>query len=350
MHRSSSAMAFLLWNLALVLPPTACSPAAPPASDLGALSMPSVVTARDGATTAQIGGRTLWTFGDTLMSAVGADGWQYRSATAGWGTGTTLGLEEALDAKGTPFQLIPYTESEIAYNRSGGPQERYALWPTSVLTDVDESALIVFQELKVHPGELNYENVGVGLSHLRVGQTQASRDANLLFAAPERAWSLGGIRDAGFTYLYACDPVSGVLDQECRVVRAPSEAVASQSSWQAWDGTAWNSDRSRAAIVFHGAPGDVSISRNAHTDGFLAVYSGIFSNDVFFRTAARPQGPWSDAQRLFTAQAPTDGRTCYSAKEHPELSTDDGKTIVVSYARSLGGFRGEVRLARASLP
>jgi hypothetical protein len=81
----------------------------------------------------------------------------------------------------------------------------------------------------------------------------------------------------------------------------------------------------------------------------LAVYSGIFSNDVWWRSAPRPEGPWSAAQRLFSAIAPPADND-YAAKEHPELAADGGRSLVVSYARPLGGFDGEVRLALVRLP
>ena len=81
----------------------------------------------------------------------------------------------------------------------------------------------------------------------------------------------------------------------------------------------------------------------------MAVYSGIFSNDVSFRTAPRPEGPWSDARLLFTAVAPTSGND-YAGKEHPELAGPGGTPVVVSTARSTGTFSGEVRLASVALP
>ena len=89
----------------------------------------------------------------------------------------------------------------------------------------------------------------------------------------------------------------------------------------------------------------------AAPDGaFLAVYSGIFSDDnILFRTAPRPEGPWSDARTLFQAIAPASGND-YTGKEHPELARDGGGQVVVSDARSTGAFAGEVRLAQVALP
>ncbi|MGA9653166.1 MAG: DUF4185 domain-containing protein [Polyangia bacterium] len=321
-----------------------------PSMDLGALSKPAVVTARDGGAAALVGGRMLWTFGDTLMTVTGADGFNYRSATAGWANVGDLQLDEELDATGAPFQLFPFTADETAYNVANGPTERYALWPGSAIEAPDGSgAWIFYQRLKVHPGTLNFEALDVGLARLSPGSTVAVRDPSPLFSAPTPAYALAADVDGGFVYLYACYPVSGQLDELCRVVRAPVAEAPLASAWQAYDGVTWQPDLSQAQTVLHGAPGDLSVSFNAYLGQFLAVYSGIFSNDVRWRTSPLPEGSWSEERPLFEALPPPSGND-YGAKEHPELASDGGRTVVVSYAHATGTFAGEVRLSSVTFP
>ncbi len=329
-----------------------CSSSSPglPSIDLGALSKPAVVTARDGGAAALVGGRMLWTFGDTLMTVTGADGFNYRSATAGWGSVGDLQLDEELDAMGAPFQLFPFTAEEAAYNAANGPTERYALWPGSVIEAPDGSgAWIFYQRLMVHPGYLNFEGLDVGLARLSRSSTVAARDPAPLFSAPTPAYALAAAVDGGFVYLHACDPVSGQLDEVCRVVRAPVADAPLASAWQAWDGATWQVDLTQAEAVLHGPPGDLSVSFNAYLGQFLAVYSGIFSNGVRGRTSPRPEGPWSEERLLFEALAPPSGND-YAGKEHPELATDGGRTVVVSYAHATGTFTGDVRLCSVTFP
>jgi hypothetical protein len=329
-----------------------CSSPSPglPSRDLGALSKPAVVTARDGGAAALVAGRMLWTFGDTLMTVTGADGFNYRSATAGWASGGDLQLDEALDATGAPFQLFPLTASETAYNAANGPTERYALWPGSAIEAPDGSgAWIFYQRLKVHPGALNFEGLDVGLARLSAGSTVAVRDPAPLFSAPTPAYALAAAVDGGFVYLYACDPVPGQLDEVCRVARAPVADAPVASAWQAYDGATWQLDLTLAQPVLHGAPGDLSVSFNAYLGQFLAVYSGIFSNDIRGRTSPRPEGPWSGERLLFEALVPPSGND-YSGKEHPELASDGGRIVVVSYAHATGTFAGEVRLSSVTFP
>jgi hypothetical protein len=139
------------------------------------------------------------------------------------------------------------------------------------------------------------------------------------------------------------------VDPLCRVARAPVKRAPDATAWAAWDGGAWSSDLGQAAAVLHGPPGDLSISYNRSRGAFLAVYSGIFSNQIQLRTAPRPEGPWSEARPLFEALAPVSGND-YAGKEHPELAGDGGAQLIVSYARSTGAFAGEVRLAQVALP
>ena len=338
--------------LALAVAGCSSSPGAAALVDLGALSTPPAVTARDGGASVLVGGSVLWMFGDTLMTVTGGDGFNYRSATAAWGTAgdDPLTLQEPVDAAGAPYQLLPYTADEAAYNAANGPMERYALWPGSAIVAPDGSgAWLFYQRLLIHPGALDYQPLDVGLARLVGGSTVAARDPAPLFSAPTPAYALAARVDGGFVYRYGVTAVSGQLDSLCSVLRAPVSSAPDPAAWATWDGTSWNADLSRAATVLHGPPGDLSVSYNGHLGSFLAVSSGIFSNDVDFRTAPRPEGPWSNARKLFTALSPVSG-SAYAGKEHPELAREGGARIVVSTARPTGAFSGEVRLALVSLP
>ena len=292
----------------------------------------------------------LWTFGDTLMTVMGADGFKYRSATAGWSSLGSLQLDEALDSMGAPFQLFPFTAVEAAYNRANGPTERYALWPGSVIEASDgNGAWRFYQRLKIHPGTLNYEALDVGLARLPLGSTVAVRDPSPLFSMSTPAYALAAHVDGGFVYLYGCNSVADQLDSECRVVRAVVADAPLTAAWQAYDGAMWQPDLGQAQPVLHGPPGDLSVSFNVYLGQFLAVYSGIFSDDIRWRSSPHPEGPWSKERLLFATTPPPSGNN-YAGKEHPELAADGGRTIVVGYANATGTFTGDVRLASVTLP
>ena len=184
--------------------------------ELGPLSMPAVVTGRDGGSAAMVNGRMLWTFNDTLMTVFGIDGFSYRPTTAGWADGTSTQLAESLDSNGAPYQLVPYTDEEISYNRSHGPNDRFAMWPNAVVANGPDTALVFFAYLHVFPGTYNYVSLGAGVAQIRSGQTVGVRQPALLFSNPEPAFQAGSIVVDGFLYLYAC-----TTGNACPVARAP---------------------------------------------------------------------------------------------------------------------------------
>ncbi len=313
------------------------------APDLGALSMPSVVTGRDGGSAAMIGGQMLWTFNDTLMNKIGADGFKYRSATAAWGTGASTSITDTLDTNGAPFQLVPYTADELAFNSANGPSQRYAMWPDAVVAS-GGGALIFSAYIQIHSGALgDWSRLGTVVAELQSGQTVAVRQPDLLFAAPAPSFDAGEIvADDGFLYLYSCDP------SPCPVARAPFAQATSNAAWQVWNGTGWSSDLTAGVGVIDNVPGQLSISWNAYLDGYLAVHSLPLSNEIVFQTAPNPRGPWSAAQHLMTTEH--GAKSNYGGLEHPELSTDGGRSLLVSYANASEGFGSVIHLATPTLP
>ncbi len=316
--------------------------------EIGALSVPTVVTGRDGGAAAMVGGRMLWTFNDTLMTVYGADGFSYRSATAGWADGASLDLDEDLDTNAAPYQLVPYTGAETNYNLAHGPNDRYALWPDSVVQDGAGGALVFSAYLHLLPGGLAWTRLGTSVARIQPGTTVAQRQAGALFAPPEPSFDTGGIVVDGLLYLYACDPPPGA-PQGCPMARAPLAQATSHDAWQVWNGAGWSSDLTSGASVLQEVPGELSVSWNGYLGSYLAVHSVPLSNDVVYQTAPHPEGPWSATTYLFTGRHDS-SHTNYAAKEHPELARDGGRTLVVSYADAGAGFGSRIRLALPTLP
>jgi hypothetical protein len=314
------------------------------AREMGKLSLPASVTARDVGASALVGGRVLWTFGDTLLKAPAEDGERMRSNTAALGrVSNPLNLEEPLDAEGAPKPLLPFTDEEAQYNHgSGRPDERIALWPGSVVADGKGGGLVYYSKLYVRPGELNYEQIGVGLARVVAGETVAKRDPGLIFKAPEPAFDSGALVLDSDVYVYGCTP-DGSLDFPCLVARAPLARAKDRAAYRFWDGSDWTSDLGGARPVLRGPSSGLTVSRSDHLGRYIAVYSEIFSNRVLLRTAPRPEGPWSDPVEAYNGPAPPQG-TNYAAREHPELARDGGRAIVVSYYHPTGSLTGEMRL------
>jgi hypothetical protein len=93
----------------------------------------------------------------------------------------------------------------------------------------------------------------------------------------------------------------------------------------------------------------LSVAWNTYLQRYIAVYNSFFSQNVVLRTSPAPEGPWSDELLLFTAMSPVDGGNTYDAQAHSEYDASSGHTIYVTYSRSLGNFRSEVRLVAVTL-
>jgi hypothetical protein len=99
--------------------------------DLGVVGKPASVLVRDGGATLLLSDRLLWMFNDTLVR----NDTQVRSNTAALADpGSPLVTHDQLDAQGRPYQFVPFTTEEQAYNdKTGKPDDRIAIWPASAI-------------------------------------------------------------------------------------------------------------------------------------------------------------------------------------------------------------------------
>lgn len=318
--------------------------------DLGVLPLPSAVTVgRDGGQSGMLGGKVLWTFGDTFLSAHNPiDNSSVLSATGGWSTvADPLALVEPVDANGFPAQLIPYTTTEIAANQAD-PLNGWALWPGSMIDTGTGEGVVIFQRIKRTDGS-GFASQGTGTARIAVDATVATRAPEDLFAPPERLFMPHAVID-GNVYAWACESV-GFLDVGCRIARAPVASADLRSAYEFYDGNQWQPDAAAAAIVIDHVAGGPTLSWNPYLGRYLAVTGGVLSSTVMLRTADRIEGPWSDPVMIEAGTtgilAPTAANSYnYIIIEHPELRSADGRSIEISYSRPTGPFRGDVRLAR----
>ena len=300
---------------------------------------------RDGGATGLLGDRILWTFGDTIFfrkSANGKDGYSSSAAYSQLATPTVV--SEPLDVKGAPAApLLPLTQEEEAYNKnSGDPNKRYALWPAEVIHESPDSALILYDRLKVYPGNFNYEHVSTGLARVRSGATTAERVNDSLFTGKSDQYLHGYVKYGDFHYLYNCTMRFASLRSDCSVARTTQ--ILQRSAYRFWDGSSWNEDIRKAAKTIPGSTSGFSVSYNPYLKSFVSATSTAFSKDIILRTAPRPEGPWSDSIVAFTAPS-----SIYAVRLHPELARNNGRDIAISYYRPEGEFKGKLQLLNLQL-
>ena len=320
--------------------------------DLGLLPLPSEVTAgRDGGQGGVLGGRLLWTFGDTFLTATNPlDMSNVLSATAAWSDpGDPLALVQPIDEDGFPAQFIPYTADELAANQAD-PLNGWALWPGGMFDTGAADGLVVFQRIKRTDGS-GFDSMGIGTARIAVDATVAVRDPTDLFAPPEPQFMPGSVVD-GHVLAFACAG-AGFLEVHCKLARAPLAQAGERAAYEFHDGLAWQPDITLAADVLTQFSGPPSISRNPHLQRYLAVCGELLASTIELRTADDVAGPWSDPVTIEIGAeylGPLDPQAFnYIIREHPELAAPDGQQIVLSYSRPTEPFRGDVRLLRVTL-
>jgi len=333
----SGLAALVLWASVLGCSEGPPGPKVVSVEDLGALVDASAPTLwRDGGSSVLLGGQVLWAFGDTIFPFRSADGVQLRTNTAAlaW-PGTPLAVSEPLDANGAPFQFVPFTAEEAAFNAASS-DERIALWPGAMVPLEGDRALVVVDRLKVHSGALDYEELGTELALAGAGRTTATR-LGALFSAPEPSFVHGAVAKDGLLYLYACTPGG-----PCRVARAPLETATLRSAYEFYTSAGWTPALARAEAVVPGSTAGFSVAWNEALGKFVAASTPGFSNALEFRTAPSPEGPFSEPTVAFEAPS-----AIYGVYLHPELSS--GSTVAVSYSRQESDFSGEIRLLLVEL-
>jgi|GEM_PF-1965919 len=314
--------------------------------DRGPLSQPQAVSARSGGASAPASEQVLWTFNGTWFT----NGAHLRSATAGLADrSAVLTPTEALDARGAPDLFLPFTDQERAHNESG-TQEPYELRVSS-LVEVGGETLVFYDKVQVGPGFLDLKSIGTGVARVAEGSTRAVRAPGLLFDNGEPDFQDAAVVYDGEVYVYACHQ-DGPLSTVCLVARAPLARVEERPAYQFWDGKQWTPDIGRSQPVLYSPVGNFSVSWNPYLSRFIAVYSPFFSNDVVVCTANYPEGPWSQAVVMFTGMPlPANSDTLVrnsDGREHPELATNGGRTVVVSYTHPTGPLKSEIRLVEVT--
>jgi hypothetical protein len=318
-------------------------------TDLGILPLGPGELGRDGGQSGALGGKLLFAFGDTFLTAPNAiDNSTVLSATAGWSTpAAPLALVQPIAA-----QLIPYTADEITANKASATNG-WALWPGAALDVGTDQLLVIFQRIKRTNGS-GFASMGVGTAHVAVDQPVATRDPADLFAPPEPLFQPAVALD-GYVYATSC-AANGFLNFGCKLARAPLARATERAAYEFFDGTAWQADIALAAVAIDHANAP-SISYNPHLGRYLAVTCKVVSSTVLLQTAPAVEGPWGEdvelaatadgSSGIYAPKAASDYN--YLCVEHPELASADGTSIVIGYSRPTDPFRGDVRLARVQL-
>lgn len=169
----------------------------------------------------------------------------------------------------------------------------------------------------------------------------------------------GMLIDGGYLYAYGC---YGLLSSQCRLARvplSPANAVWNRAAWRFFAGPdrdtgacpdLWSAAlacavplRSGTTTLNGGAAG-TSVFWNPALGVFMAIHSVPLSNEIRYRVAYRPEGPWSAETHLTTALPAAGselGSVSYAGFAHPEYAEQNGLVQYITYAHTTGAFSSD---------
>lgn len=336
------------------------------ATDLGLVRQHPSINGRDGAISAVVNGRSVWTFGDTPLNTANADGNYWVDNSLSW----TADLDASdgiafegnlLDAANTPAEFIPYLPWERTYNDAHDPDHctdepcgaEFAFWPGDIVPDPARNrAYVFYYELWRSPTISGWRTVGTSIG-VWDGEGPVERPVlkpgsptpTLMWGKNEVAYTNASVVVDDDLYAYGCR--LHFLEHRCRVARVPLADVLDKSAWRYYAGNdVWSTDPSDATNLFVGGAAGTSVFYVPYLDAYMAVYSAIFSDDVVYRVARQPWGPWSEPAHLFTGRPGWNGNFNYTGHAHPEFAEDEGRVQYVTYAHTTGFLRQDLPLVR----
>lgn len=332
-------------------------------SDLGVLDQDSRLLGRDGGYSGLVDNEQVWVFGDSVVTDPDSNAVTWLSSS--YSVSTDLDVADGVDVldlmnddTGQPVELLTFTE-EVQYNLDHQGENcidpcgaRWALWPDPLVRDeARQRTLLLYGKIHAEPGEFNFYGVGqsiaiwetVSAKPIRANVSVVGDHPTLLFGADEPQFGPGSFAYEDYLYSYACEIDDFV--KPCKLARTPLADVIDKSAWEYFNtGSGWTKSQAELSILFQG--NDImSVSYNNYLEAFVAVYSEPLSRNIKLRTAPNPQGPWSSPVPV--AEALASGNTngwVYDALAHPEYSTDDGRTLHITYTRDVGAGVREMRL------
>jgi len=328
--------------------------------ELGALVWDPVVGSRDGGSSTVWHDRSVWVFGDSILTQEGSAGTTWRNNTATFTEDFDAAdgihpFEEALAETdgGVPPEFLPMTADEIAYEAEyDGPNcgedcSGIAMWPGSPVYDPENDRLVVFYlKLVQRPGALNIDVIGSSVALWSDPDAFPERplvregdEPTLLFGQHGPELAAAALYRNGWIYAFSCATPRG--GKKCILGRVRPDDVAVREAWRFRTSAGhWSPRWENAETLFRGSE-IMSVHYNAHVGRWLATYARPLTNDIVMRTAPSLPGPWSDELVVHHARdVLDDGLTSYGALAHPEFAGDEGRLEYVTYYEpASGGLR-----------
>jgi len=340
-------------------------PAIQSVTPLGTITQYPLVQGRDGTFSALVNGRSIWLFDDTAMTKANALGKNFIDNSMSWASnldasqGITL-TGNYLDSTGVPTEFMPYLPWEAKYNAAHSSSgctatpcgAEFAMWPGPLVPDPARNRnLIFYGEIWRVPGHSGWVSIGTGIAIWQNGKitrpvvNPGSQYGTLMWTGSQTGYSNAWTTIGDTLYMYGC--TAGFLVQNCSLGKVPLENSTVPADWLYYTASGtWSPDQTDAVTLFQGGAAGTSVFYDNFLGMYVAIYSGVFSNDVYFRVAYNPWGPWSDQTLIFTGLPGWQNNADYAAMAHPEFAQNNGQTEYIAYVQDTGFLAQDLQLVQ----
>jgi hypothetical protein len=167
-------------------------------------------------------------------------------------------------------------------------------------------------------------------------------------------WGAASALDGDTAYVYGTRNTGEALvyGRELYVARVPLAEVADGPAMEFWDGSAWQSDESRAVPILDAVDGSSQRLSVDLVDGTWVAFSklgGDFSDTAAVWTSDSPSGPFTAEPVLSVPFGWDTGVISYMPLAHPDVPTVPG-TMLVHYSRNITDFAQLFRQPELGIP
>ena len=274
-------------------------------------------------------GRRLWVFGDTLR----AGGAFVRNSLL------------LFDAGGHCASVVlPPGGGAVIPDRADG----VGYWPMSIAVvhqDGIDRVGVMAQRVRSTGAQARFENLGPAIAVFGVRPGELPVLESVQDVGPDRAgrerptWGAASwITDDGWVYLYGTSHPDQplVFGWALHVARVRVEDVLTPARWRYWDGTAWQADPARAAVLVPAVGGVSQTLSVIERDGrwyAISKRDEYLGRDLVVWEAPGPTGPFTAQPPALSIPSDVDAHVYrYMPLAHPELPASPGH-VVVSVSR-----------------
>lgn len=278
-------------------------------------------------------GRVLWLFGDTFIDGSGS-GLRSRAGLIRNSIGIQTGSNPAVATMAFYWRQSAAQEPGSFFPESGNEW----LWPGDGVR-IGSRLLIFLMRIEPSTTDLGFaaagwqaavvENPDASPGQWQITDCKQTRSALLITLG-----SGGVLCHQGYLYVYGTDQGGA----NAYLARWPENRAATGDlrypQWWCGERLEWQAETNRVnvpAVLFADAQTESGIHFEPRIQRFFQVQTiGFGAVDLGFRTAARPEGPWTEARGFYRPEtASTPDILIYAAKSHPFLS---GADLLITYA------------------